>query len=178
MKRILGLLLALAVVSCSQKEIIPSEPEKPLPTLKSISVEQGSLVLSVNGSAAVAFTVKDPGFVFTQVILTLPDGSQPSAFSVTRVDATDVQGRYNATISDRGVSSEYNEIVHLTIVQENSDTGVQSYVSSNSFIVRSEAKSEPWQKTGLPVVYVDTKGGVNITSKTTYVQANAHIDGT
>ena len=180
MKRIIGFLLALAavMVSCSQKEIIPPEEEKPLPTLKSISVEQSNLVLSVNGSETVAFTVKDPGFVFTRVILTLPDGSQPSAFSITRVDATAVQGRYNAIITDRGVSSEYDEIVHITIVRQNPDTGVESFVSSNSFIVRSEAKSEPWQKTGLPVVYMNTESGKDITSKTDFVKGNVTIEGT
>lgn len=178
MKRFFGFLLALAVLSCSQKEIIPSDEEKPLPVLKSITVEQSSLVLSANGSVTVAFTVKDPGFVFKQVILTLPDGTQPEDFSVTRVDATAIQGRYNAIISDRGVSAEYNAIVHITIVRQNPDTGVDSFVSSNAFIVRSEAKSEPWQKTGLPVVYVDTQGGVGINSKTAYVQADVRIDGT
>ena len=105
MKRIIGFLLAVVsvLVSCSQKEIVPSGEEKPRPSLKSISVEQSNLVLSENGSASVDFSVKDPGFVFSRVILTLPDGSQPSDFSISRVDATAVHGQYVAMITDRGL---------------------------------------------------------------------------
>ncbi len=178
MKRFIGLLFALAVVSCSQKEIIPSEPEKPLPTLQSITVTQQTLVLPAGGSAELSFTVKDPAFVIPSLELQTGTGEAPVLYSLESFRRTEREGEYVAVIKDKGVEEVYFTQVCLVVPLKNAETGQTSYVSSLLFVVRSEQQTVRVRvNTGLPVVYVDTEGGKGVYSKTEYVPASVYIKG-
>ena len=175
----------LLVAACGREEII----EKTTPRLWSISVPETTLVLSPEDTATVRFTVRDHDFVFDynlqspgcQVEIKCQDGASPSQFILSSVNKGEKPGEYVATLEDNGTVGIYEETVCVCISQENAKTGNISVTSSPYFTVRSEATEETGGviiKTGLPVVYVNTQGGVGVYSKTEYVPASMSIKGT
>ncbi|MBO4467124.1 MAG: CotH kinase family protein [Bacteroidales bacterium] len=175
----------LLVAACGREEII----EKTTPRLWSISVPETTLVLSPEDTATVRFTVRDHDFVFDynlqspgcQVEIKSQDGATPSQFILSSVKKGEKLGEYVATLEDNGTVGIYEETVCVCISQENAKTGNISVTSSPYFTVKSEATEETGGviiKTGLPVVYVNTQGGVGVYSKTEYVPASMSIKGT
>ena len=179
--RILGIFaLMITVLSCSREEIgqdntsVVAEPK-----LKSITVKDAVIVLETGGSAELNFTVADAGYKFSELLVQKADGSLPEFFDVSQFKKKDNDGNYTMTLTDKGVGEEYDESVSLAIVKTNAATGNKSYVSSNSFRVRSEGLETGGViiNTGLPTVYVNTQNGVGIYSKTEYVPAQMSIKG-
>ena len=179
--RILGFFaLMITVLSCSREEIgqdntsVVAEPK-----LKSITVKDAVIVLECGGSAELNFTVTDAGYKFSELLVQKADGSLPEFFDVSQFKKKDNDGNYTITLTDKGIGEEYDETVSLAIVKTNVATGNKSYVSSNSFRVRSEGLETGGViiNTGLPTVYVNTQNGVGIYSKTEYVPAQMSIKG-
>ena len=179
--RIMGIFaLMITVLSCSREEIgqdntsVVAEPK-----LKSITVKDAVLVLETGGSAELNFTVTDAGYKFSELLVQKADGSLPEFFDVSQFKKKDNDGNYTMTLTDKGIGEEYDETVSLAIVKTNAATGNKSYVSSNSFRVRSEGLETGGViiNTGLPTVYVNTQNGVGIYSKTEYVSAQMSIKG-
>lgn len=169
-----ALLLLVMAAACSKQEIVPEPEPVAQARLRSITVEAKRLVLDEGGSAELPFTVKDPDFVFTSLVLRTGTGDTPREFSLKEFRPASEEGSYVAVLSDAGLQESYEIQVCLAIVQRNPDTGVESLVTSLFFTVAS-AFNGP--ETGLPIVYVDTEGAVRITSKETYVQASLQIRG-
>ena len=175
----------LLVCSCSQrKEILP---EAETPVLRTITVSAYSLVLPEGESARVEFTVKDAAFPFNysigspdcQVKLLLTGGREPVDFYLKEVTPTETQGTYRAVIADAETDSRYDTRASIAIVLRNADTGVESIVQSAG--INISVTYDPLSKvtqTGLPVVYMNTESGYDITSKTTFVNGNVTIEGT
>lgn len=174
MKRWAGILLLLLSAACTNKEIVPDVPEEEEARLRSITVSETNLVLPEGGSAELSFSVKDPDFVFTSVQLQDARGLEPSACTLTGLSPAGTPGDYTAVLTDAGQDESYSLQLSLVIVQKNASTGAVSFVSSNMFTVSSERKGP---STGLPVVFVDTEGGVGIYSKEEYVTAQLSIRG-
>lgn len=178
------LLLALACGCSQRKEILP---EAETPVLRTITVSAYSLVLPEGESAQVEFTVKDAAFPFNysigspdcQVKLLLTGGREPVDFYLKEVTPTQTQGTYLAVIADAETDSRYDTRASIAIVSRNADTGVESIVQSAG--INISVTYDPLSKvtqTGLPVVYVNTESGYDITSKTTFVNGNVTIEGT
>ena len=175
----------LLVCSCSQrKEILP---EAETPVLRTITVSAYSLVLPEGESAQVEFTVKDAAFPFNysigspdcQVKLLLTGGREPVDFYLKEVTPAETQGTYRAVIADAETDSRYDTRASIAIVLRNADTGVESIVQSAG--INISVTYDPLSKvtqTGLPVVYMNTESGYDITSKTTFVNGNVTIEGT
>ena len=175
----------LLVCSCSQrKEILP---EAETPVLRTITVSAYSLVLPEGESARVEFTVKDAAFPFNysigspdcQVKLLLTGGREPVDFYLKEVTPAETQGTYRAVIADAETDSRYDTRASIAIVLRNADTGVESIVQSAG--INISVTYDPLSKvtqTGLPVVYMNTESGYDITSKTTFVNGNVTIEGT
>ena len=182
-RRIVPAVLALLVLAgCQQKEIIPVTDDKP--GLSAISVSTTDVVLTGGDSYELSFKVSHPSFSFIydvsspqfQLKLMKEGGGEPTGFRITSVSAGTVKGLYTAVISDTGSNRLYNDLVCLAIEEQ---PGSGSYVKSAYFSVKSDANaSEPFFQTGLPVVFVDTDDGKNITSKTEYKTASMYIRGT
>lgn len=179
--RILALLaLLLLGAACRHDEIVEA-PD----TLKYVLVLGSSITLPQNGSAELSFRIKDEGYPLNidlgspacQVRLQMRDGSEPVYFGITALARADEPGLYLATISDKGVETDYSEDACIVIVQR-SDLGIESYVSSFFVEIRSEDSGfNTIVRTGLPVVYVDTENGKAVTSKTVEVPAVLQIKG-
>ena len=173
----LSLLTALALVACGRKEVVPELPEA---QLRNISLSTEDIVLKPGQTVELPFTVKDASYAFSLDVAS-PDcplrligdgGVAPEEVVLQSVSRGTEEGRYVAVLADAGTGRVYEHSLRLAIF-----TGTSSFVASAYFKVKALAP-EPWQMTGLPVVYVDTEGGKAITSKTEYVTALMHIDGT
>ena len=180
--RILGIFaIMITVLSCSGEEIgqdntsVVAEPK-----LKAITVNDAVIVLETGGSAEVNFNVTDADYQFSELLVQKADGSLPEFFEVSQFKKKDNNGNYTLTLTDKGIGEEYDESVSLAIVKTNAATGNKSYVSSNTFRVRSDGPETGGViiNTGLPTVYVNTQNGVGIYSKTEYVPASMSIKGT
>ena len=178
------LLLALACGCSQRKEILP---QAETPVLRTITVSAYTLVLPEGESAQVEFTVKDAAFPFNytvgssecQVKLLLSGGREPVDFYLKEVTPTETQGTYLAVIADAETDSRYDTRASIAIVSRNADTGVESIVQSAG--INISVTYDPFSKvtkTGLPVVYMNTESGYDITSKTTFVNGNVTIEGT
>lgn len=165
-------LVLLAAVACGRKENVPEPVPEPL--LRSVTVLQDSVVLSDDGSIELSFTVKDPDFVFTELLLQTDAGAAPEEFSLLRFTRAAEAGSYTAVLQDAGRRKKYKRQVCLAIPQRNAETGVESFVSSAFFKVSSERQGP---ETGLSVVFVDTENGQEILSKEDYVPATIRIFG-
>ena len=163
-------LVLLAAVACGRKENVPEPVPEPL--LRSVTVMQDSVVLSDDGSIELSFTVKDPDFVFTELLLQTDAGAAPEEFSLLRFSRAAEAGSYTAVLQDAGRRKKYKRQVCLAIPQRNAETGVESFVSSAFFKVSSERQGP---ETGLSVVFVDTENGQEILSKEDYVSATIRI---
>ena len=174
----------LLMAGCSpRKEILPT-PESAV--LRSITVSANTLVLSEGESAELPFTVSDAACEFNyavgtpacQVKLMLSGGREPQEFYLKDVFASHPQGTYVAVIADAGTGMQYDVQACIAIVLRDPDTGAESVVKSAAIHFKAEFdRAGDAGKTGLPVVFVDTEGGVGIHSKTEYVTAELSIRG-
>lgn len=168
----------LLVLSCGKKEIIPSPSDA---RLQRIVLQQDPLVLEPGMSTVIHFTVQDAAYVFpTDVsdsacpLRLIGRGiTSPPEVQLQSVTKDVAQGRYTAVIADTGTGTDYDLSVRLAIFL-NEDT----VVASDYFNIKSFSLRDPWQKTGLPVVYVNTENGQEINSKTEYVKGAVTIEGT
>lgn len=167
----LSLFALLAFMACGRKEVVPELPEA---RLRSVSLSAETIVLNSGQTIELPFTVKDASFAFTtdQVRLIGNGGAVPEEVVLKSLAQGDGEGRYIATLADAGTGRIYDLSLRLAVF-----TGPDSFVASPYFTVKAYAP-EPWQATGLPVVYVDTEGGQGVYSKEEYVPAALHIDGT
>ena len=178
----LSLVAALfGAVACHEDRIEP-EPE---PRLNSVTISTAKLVLPAEGSVEIPFRVEDPGYVFNysaddpkcQVQLKGKDGKTPAEFRISRITPGAEPGLYTAVLTDLGVSTDYVKEVRL-LVENNFYLSSVTYMPSQYFEVRSEGAGQMKPlKTGLPVVYVDTKNGWAVISKTTFVPGTIRIQG-
>ena len=157
----------------------------PIPRLRSVSIEASTIVLPPEGSDEIPFRVRDAGFEFNadvsspgcQVRLRSRDGNAPTLFRLLSVVKVDDDGLYKAIVADNGIDPDYVEEVCINLVLHG-ESGVDSYVSSEYCSVRSEAAGYGIMiKTGLPVLYLDTDGGKEIRSRTTFVPGSLRIKG-
>lgn len=184
-KWLFPVLLLTLFCSCSQrKEILPGPGNA---TLKTITASAYTLTLPEGESAEVQFTVTDAAFPFNysvgssacQVKLLLSGGREPEDFFLKEVTPTQQQGTYVAVIADAGTGNRYNTRASIAISVRDADTGVESIVQSAGInIIASYDPLGKVTKTGLPVVYVNTDSGRDITSKTQFVTGNVSITGT
>ena len=178
----LSLVAALfGAVACHEDRIEP-EPE---PRLNSVTISTAKLVLPAEGSVEIPFRVEDPGYAFNysaddpkcQVQLKGKDGKTPAEFRISRITPGAEPGLYTAVLTDLGVSTDYVKEVRL-LVENNFYLSSVTYMPSQYFEVRSEGAGQMKPlKTGLPVVYVDTKNGWAVISKTTFVPGTIRIQG-
>jgi CotH protein. len=178
----LSLVAALfGAVACHEDRIEP-EPE---PRLNSVTISTAKLVLPAEGSVEIPFRVEDPGYVFNysaddpkcQVQLKGKDGKTPAEFRISRIIPGAEPGLYTAVLTDLGVSTDYVKEVRL-LVENTYYLSSVTYMPSQYFEVRSEGAGQMKPlKTGLPVVYVDTKNGWAVISKTTFVPGTIRIQG-
>ena len=178
----LSLVAALfGAVACHEDRIEP-EPE---PRLNSVTISTAKLTLPAEGSVEIPFRVEDPGYVFNysaddpkcQVQLKGKDGKTPAEFRISRITPGAEPGLYTAVLTDLGVSTDYVKEVRL-LVENNFYLSSVTYMPSQYFEVRSEGAGQMKPlKTGLPVVYVDTKNGWAVISKTTFVPGTIRIQG-
>jgi hypothetical protein len=174
----------LILASCN-----PDNPEPvATPVLKSIAITEDSLIIAPQGKIKVDFTVTDadaefdadatsPGFAVSLMVTTT--GKESPNYKITWIQKLDTgKGQYRATITDLGVSSNYCDMVKISIVKSSSGSASISILSDNYFYITSEGYNPVGTTiTGLPVVYVNTKGGAGIYSKETWVDATISIDG-
>lgn len=173
------------IAGCSpRKEILPT-PESAV--LRSISVSAYSLVLPEGESAELQFTVSDAAYVFNyavgtsacQVKLMLPGGREPQEFYLKDVFGSHPQGTYVAVIADAGTGTRYETQASIAIVLRDSETGAESVVKSAAISFKAEFDpAGEAGKTGLPVLFMNTADGKNITSKTDFVAGDVTIRGT
>ena len=158
-------------VACHEEQQ-PEPAQKP--RLQSVSVSETSLVLPAEGSVEIPFRVEDPDYVFIysvddpscQVQLKGKDGKTPAEFRISRIIPGAEPGLYTAVLTDLGVSTDYVKEVRL-LVENTYYLSSVTYMPSQYFEVRSEGAGQMKPlKTGLPVVYVDTKNGWAVISKT------------
>ena len=178
----LSLVAALfGAVACHEDRIEP-EPE---PRLNSVTISTAKLTLPAEGSVEIPFRVEDPGYVFNysaddpkcQVQLKGKDGKAPAEFRISRITPGAEPGLYTAVLTDLGVSTDYVKEVRL-LVENTYYLSSVTYMPSQYFEVRSEGAGQMKPlKTGLPVVYVDTKNGWAVISKTTFVPGTIRIQG-
>lgn len=178
----LSLLAALfGAVACHEDRIEP-EPE---PRLNSVTISTAKLVLPAEGSVEIPFRVEDPGYAFNysaddpkcQVQLKGKDGKTPAEFRISRIIPGAEPGLYTAVLTDLGVSTDYVKEVRL-LVENTYYLSSVTYMPSQYFEVRSEGAGQMKPlNTGLPVVYVDTKNGWAVISKTTFVPGTIRIQG-
>ena len=170
-----------AAVACHEDRIEP-EPE---PRLNSVTISTAKLVLPAEGSVEIPFRVEDPGYAFNysaddpkcQVQLKGKDGKAPAEFRISRITPGAEPGLYTAVLTDLGVSTDYVKEVRL-LVENTYYLSSVTYMPSQYFEVRSEGAGQMKPlKTGLPVVYVDTKNGWAVISKTTFVPGTIRIQG-
>ena len=176
-RSLFGAILLLALVACVKKE--EPAPVEPDPVLRSVSVSLTEVVVPAKGTVQIPFVVDEPAYVPDIVRLIQPGGKTPEAVSVVRVVADTEEGHYLATISDKGTEEVFSFQACIALVQTNHATGSEVLFSSAYFTVRSEVQEKKQRiETGLPIVYVNTEGGLAITSKTDYVSATLSIQGT
>ena len=167
----------LALSACTGKEVVPQLPDA---RLRNVSLQSERIVLHPGEAVELPFTVQDASYAFS-LDVSSPDcpvrligdgGAVPTEVVLQSLSKGSEEGRYTAVIADAGTGTLYDLSLRLAIF-----TGRDSFVASSYFSVKAFAP-EPWQRTGLPVVYVDTEGGKGINSKEVFVPASLHIDGT
>ena len=173
----------LLAASCAHDNI--EKVITPVARLRSVALEASTIVLPPEGADEMPFRVRDAEFEFNydvsspdcQVRLRCTDGSAPKLFRLLNVIKVDDTGLYKAVVADNGIDPDYVERVCVTLVLRGAG-GVESYVPTDFFEVRSEAAGYGLLiKTGLPVIYLETDGGKKINSKTTFVQGSMRIKG-
>ena len=165
---ILLLSLLLLAVSCI---------DGPQGNLQSVTVDVETLKIPVNGSVSFLFRVAEADYSFDldkDVELYIGKGPFQATkdFALDRVERDTVPGQYRAFVKDKGESDDYYEEVTLGV--RKLDGGM---VLSAMFHCSGEYGGPlgPVQKTGLPILYLDTQYGAAITSKETYVKAGLSL---
>ena len=120
--------------------------------------------------------VKDELFRFAgalDVVLAPTSAQSKLGFALTELHSEEREGHYVAVLKDNGGSEDYSVEMRLGIREKPRS---ESMLLSSPFIVRSIKEKPAYMKTGLPVVYLNTRDGVQIRSKTEWVQASMRID--
>ncbi len=146
------------------------------PTLKSVVDEEVALEIPNGGTAELHFMVKDELFRFAgalDVVLAPTSAQSKLGFALTELHSEEREGHYVAVLKDNGGSEDYSVEMRLGIREKPRS---ESMLLSSPFIVRSIKEKPAYMKTGLPVVYLNTRDGVQIRSKTEWVQASMRID--
>lgn len=183
-----GVTAILSVLSsCTRESLLPEESSAP-GRLTSIKVTESTVVLPEKGSALLHFTIRDASYVFNydaasdgfQLSIQGTGGQSSSFYKLSHVTKADNNGKYEATVEDLGVDTDYYQKVNLVISNIDQKTGNVYYVASNAFVIHHEMAGTGGVtvKTGLPVVYVNTEGGQGVYSKTEFVPASMFIKGT
>lgn len=179
MEKIIGRLSALflfLLVGCGQKESISPQTD---PHLKKITVKETFITLNSDESAQIHFTVEEASYAFSlgvgtpgsQLQLLTGSASIPAEVQLQSVTADAVPGSYTAVIADKGTEREYDHSLRLALFFP----GTDSFIASEPFTVKSAPPAPGWLETGLPVLYVDTEGGQEVSSKTEYLSALLRI---
>ena len=162
-------LMMLVAVSCFE--------ESPSGILRSVSVDCEELVVPQNGSASFLFRVDQTEYAFdlekdVELLIAKGPFSASKYFCLDRVERDTVPGQYRAFVKDKGESDDYYEEVTLGVRKP--DGGM---MLSALFHCSGEYGGPlgPVQKTGLPILYLDTQYGAAITSKETYVKAGLSL---
>lgn len=177
MKRFFAYLAAMVLAfACTKapESIIPHEEEIPStpqegPRLTAIYVTDSSISLEPGGNATLHFRVEDPDCQFGELLLMGTDGKAPELFHLESFEKSSESGYYVADIVNDS-SDAYTRTAKLRV-----QTGEESYIDSQNFVVKGNAARPGMVHTGLPVVFVDTQGGAAITSKEQYVSAKFSI---
>lgn len=177
LKYLTPFVLAL-LAACSVSEPVETPDAKPV--LKTVQISVSELQLAPGGEARLPFSVQDPSYSFNyscsrpecQVSVMLTNGSSPEAFRLKEVVSGGVQGNYEAIIEDTSLGEPYDLYAVLVI-----KTGGSSFVQSDRIRISSEKDPTLGIRTALPVVYIDTAGGADITSKDSYLTATVGIKG-
>ena len=178
---LLPALLAILAGACSKPE---DQPEEEAAVLRAITPAVDGLILPPGENVELPFTVLDADFEFDyavsspnfQVRLIEPGGKVPEEFVIKEVQSSG-EGSYIAIVTDAGTGLHYEKNACIAIILKTERTGSESIVRSPEITFKSKDAPPGTVYTGLPVVYVDTEGGVAITSKEDYVQANLSIMG-
>lgn len=183
-KILVAVSFSLAIFSCTdnREEIIEGGRDAK-PVLRSVITSVTAIVLPEGESAEITFKVLDHDFVFNysvsspgcQVKVLLSGGREPEFFRLKDVRFDSGKDSYVAVIEDLGTGEHYDSEAFVAVFPE-ADGSV--FFRSSTFTVKAEIDPAGTVKTGLPVVYVNTKGGVGIYSKTEYVPAEIMIKGT
>ena len=175
----------LLMAGCSPENEIQPTPESAV--LRNITASAFSLVLPEGGSAELPFKVNEAAYAFNyavgtpdcQVKLMLSGGQEPKEFYLKDVYGSQPQGTYVAVIADAGTGARYETSASIAIVHRDPDTGVESIVKSAEITFKAEIDpAGDAGKTGLPVVFMNTSDGKDITSKTEFVTGDVSIRGT
>ncbi len=147
--------------------------EEPKAVLRSVMVDRDTVTVPVLGTAVFYFTVDEPDYAFDlekDVVLYLAKGQFLASydFCLSRVERDTVPGRYLATITDQGLHDDYDEEVCIGV---RLPEGVMKLSPSFHCVGEFGGPLGPVQKTGLPILYLDTEYGAAIRSKTEYVTA-------
>ena len=161
-------LLAVLTVSCKKES-----PVKPV--LKGITVKVSEVVL--DESAEIPFSVRDAGASFNsdvnssecQLSLYFVSGDE-EPFYLSNIIKGELEGDYIAVISSDG-KKDFVEEVKLELSVANGT------ILSDAVTVKSTIASSYTVYTGLPIVYINTKGGAPINSKEDWVTATISISG-
>lgn len=181
---ILEALAVVALLPACQEDDIPTA----LPRLKTLSVQETSIVIPPGETAQLHFSVTDPDFEFITdpgsslfpLRLRREDGSSPEQFVIESVSKEKVSGVYTAVIRDKGAGEGYSLRVVLSFVS-GLGGGNLSYIDSSIILIACRGNGteppSPAEKllidTGLPVVVVNTASPV--TSKTEFVAGTVKI---
>lgn len=165
-RRFLALAALLAAFSCTEREEIQS------PVLRAVTPLEQTLEIPQGKTVNLPFKVEDPDYEVGRVQLLLPGGKTPQEYYLKEVLTGEDKGSYVAVIADAGLGIQYHTSVSLAVMTAN-----DSYVLSPLVTIKSAKDPTAGIRTGLPVVYIDTAGGVDIKSKDTYVTATVGIRG-
>ena len=172
------LFLSAALLVACRPDAIVEEAAR----LRSVTVTETALVLPEGGQALLHFRVQDPDYPLDlrvgdsrgQVSVSLFDGSAPQFVRLTEVRPDAVPGAYVAVLQDRG-ENNFLEDIYLRVRSAEGEVVTAPRVSVQGSAYREKEKL--LVDTGLPVVIIDTQGGMAVASKDTYVPGTVRIQG-
>jgi len=175
------LLVLLALGGCKKQEVLPEKA-----VLRRVMVRQSSLVVPATGSVELPFTVDSPDYHFQydvhsadfQVRLLNSKGQKSRYCVLDAVRPGKAEGLYYLSVRDAGLEAVYTEEVCVALVERSTVTGNEVLYKSAYLTFRSERQeSGPVLDTGLPVLYVHTQDGKDVTSKEETVPAELSVRG-
>lgn len=175
--------LSLLPFSCTKgREDVIKGRENADPVLKAVITSVTATVIPEGETAEVPFRVEEPDYKFNYSVSTpqcrvkvlLAGGKESDNFRLKDIYYVSGQNSYVAVLEDCGKGENYSEDAYIAIFEE---SGNGAFIKSSTFTVRSEIDPAGTVKTGLPVVYVNTQGGVGVYSKTEFVPAGMSIKG-